>query len=420
MKFEKKTAAEIAAMSAEDQEKYIAAKEAHDTSVRKQEIEDALKPLKDEQKNLLKDIKDVAGTANSIEETMKTFNGGPSESVFMKALKDNADAIKESFSKGGVVELTFKAEDVSTHLITTGVATGGNNAPANYGAQITPPSNVNFRRPSVLDKLSKLTTSTATYAYTQTVPKNGDYGFVAEGGEKPPIDFTIETKYANPVKIAAHMHLTEESVQDIPALESIARDFLRKKHDLKFENGVLFGTGASNEPKGATEYGRTFVAGSMAAKVVKPNIMDVINAAVTDIYTTHNYQDETPYEANTVLINPIDFFLEFVSAKDERGLPLYPTASLFNQVTIGGITIMPHPSIPAGKIFVADLSKYNITEWLPYVVKIGWINDDFIKNQFAIVGESRFHAFVKKLDEQAFIYDDIATIKTAITKPVTP
>ena len=44
-------------------------------------------------------------------------------------------------------------------------------------------------------------------------------------------------------------------------------------------------------------------------------------------------------------------------------------------------------------------------------------NDDFIKNQFVILGESRFHAFVKKLDEQAFIYDDIATIKTAITKP---
>jgi hypothetical protein len=51
-----------------------------------------------------------------------------------------------------------------------------------------------------------------------------------------------------------------------------------------------------------------------------------------------------------------------------------------------------------------------------YTVKIGWINDDFIKNQFCIVGESRFHAFVKKLDEQAFIYDTIATIKTAITK----
>ena len=63
------------------------------------------------------------------------------------------------------------------------------------------------------------------------------------------------------------------------------------------------------------------------------------------------------------------------------------------------------------------MSKYNTTNYMPYTVKIGWVNDDFIKNQFVILAESRFHAFVKKLDEQAFIYDDIATIKTAITKP---
>ena len=45
------------------------------------------------------------------------------------------------------------------------------------------------------------------------------------------------------------------------------------------------------------------------------------------------------------------------------------------------------------------------------------LNDDFIKNRFVILGESRFHAFVKELDKQAFIYDDIDAIKQAITAP---
>ena len=144
--------------------------------------------------------------------------------------------------------------------------------------------------------------------------------------------------------------------------------------------------------------------------------MDVVNACITDIYTTHNYQDEMPYMANLVLVNPSDFYIQLVSAKDLNGLPLYPQAGLFNQVVIGGVTIVPEESIPAGKIFVCDMTKYNTTNYMPYTVKIGWVNDDFIKNQFVILGESRFHAFVKKLDEQAFIYDDIATIKTAITK----
>ena len=111
---------------------------------------------------------------------------------------------------------------------------------------------------------------------------------------------------------------------------------------------------------------------------------------------------------------PVPFYLQFVAVKNADGNPLYPTASLFNMVNIGGLTIIPERSIPDGKIFVADMSKYNVTDYVGYSVKIGWINDDFIKNQFVMLGESRFHAFVKKLDEQAFLYDDIATIKTAI------
>jgi len=143
--------------------------------------------------------------------------------------------------------------------------------------------------------------------------------------------------------------------------------------------------------------------------------MDVINAVITDIATTHNYEDETPYMANLVMVNPVDFFIQLVSAKDDQGRPLYPTASLFNQVVIGGVTIIPDEIVAVGQILVGDISKYYTTNYSPYHVKVGWVNDDFITNQFVILGESRFHAFVKKLDEQAFVYDSIATIKTAIT-----
>lgn len=63
------------------------------------------------------------------------------------------------------------------------------------------------------------------------------------------------------------------------------------------------------------------------------------------------------------------------------------------------------------------MSKYNITNYVPYSVRLGWINDQFITNKFTMVGESRFHAFVRNLDELAFVYDDYATIEAAITKP---
>ena len=327
-------------------------------------------------------------------------------------ISDNAEKIKEiKNQKHGLIEFEVKA----VGDMTTGSASNPDGIPDLLGVQTEAPSNANLRGSVVEPLVTTVNTNQSVYTYTETVPKDGDYGFIAEGTTKSELDFKVETRYAEPVKVAGYEILTEESVQDIPNLQSIATTFLRQKHDLKRQNGILFGNGVSPNPKGATAYGRAFVAGSMANTVTDTNFMDVVNACITDIYTTHNYQDEMPYMANIVMINPIDFFTQLVSAKDQRGLPLYPSASLFNRVTIGGVTIIPFEDIPAGKIFVADMSKYNVTNYVSYTVRIGWINDQFITNKFTMVGESRFHAFVKKLDEQAFIYDDIATVKTAIT-----
>lgn len=326
-------------------------------------------------------------------------------------IKENHDKIKSIQAQGhGVVEFTVKA----VGNMTTGSATNPDDIPELVGVQVAPPTNVNLRDTFVEQLTTNVSTSLAAYPYTESVPKDGDYAFVAEGAVKPQTDFKIETRYAQPVKIAAWVKLTDEAVQDIPGLQSIATDYLRKKHDLKKQNGLLFGDGVSPNPKGATEYARAFVAGDMLNAVDSPNFLDVINAAATDIYTTHNYEDEMSYMPSLVVINPVDFYLQLVSAKDGDGHPLYPTASLFNRVNIGGMTIIPDRAIPSGKIFVCDMSKYNTTRYMDYTVKIGWVNDDFIRNQFVILGESRFHAFVKKLDEQAFIYDDIDAIKNKI------
>lgn len=348
---------------------------------------------------------------NQLKERESNVTTKSYEQQLKEALIENKDKIQAIKSAGsGVVEIQLKA----VANITT--ANGVNTNPPNItGTQQAPLSNVNYRNLDVTPLTTNVNTSLAAYPYTETVPKDGDYAFIAEGTVKPQVDFTWETNYAKPVKAAAWIRLTDESVQDVAGLESVANDLLRKKHAIKKAKGILYGDGISPNPKGATTYGRVFSAGALALGVSNPNFMDVVNAAVTDIATTHNYEDEMPYMANLVMVNPNDFFLQLVSAKNADGLPLYPTASLFNQVVIGGITIVPEETIPAGKIFVADMSKYNTTNYMPYTVKIGYVNDDFIKNQFVILAESRFHAFVKKLDEQAFIYDDIATIKTAIT-----
>ena len=405
--FVEKTTSELEAMTPEQLDAYKADLKANQKAELSNEIKSAVEKA---QKNL----EDFLGNEISNQITEKGNKEVPTfKSEINKFISENAEKINSIRKAGsGVVEF-----EVSKAVIEVANATLPVAAPALQGVQVAPPSRANFRTAVINSMVTTIPTTQASYAYTETLPLSGDFGFVAEKGSKPNIDLKFETRYAAPVKVAAHMVLTEEAVQDIPNLQAIAYDFLRQKHDLKKEKGIVLGDGISPNPKGATVYGRAFSAGSLALSVVSPNFMDVVNACITDIYTTHNFTDEMPYMANIVLINPNDFFIRLVSAKDLNGLPLYPSASLFNQVNIGGVTIMPHEDIVAGKIFVADMSKYNTTDYMGYTVKIGWINDDFIKNQFCIVGESRFHAFVKKLDEQAFIYDTIATIRDAITKP---
>lgn len=332
-----------------------------------------------------------------------------------KFIKDNASEIKKIHSAGaGMIEFTTKV----VGDMTTGSATLPTAAPQLVGTQDAPAGNINLKTTFIDELITTFETDLASYPYTESEPKDGDFNFVAEGAIKPQTDFKITTRWAAPVKIAAHTILTDESIQDIRGLQSIATDYLLKKHNLKRQNGILFGDGISPNPKGATVFGRAFVAGSMALEVTTPNIMDIINAAIVDIFTTHNYQDEEPYQASIALLNPIDFYLKFVAAKQpNNGLPLFPTAGLFNKVVIGGVTIIPKEEIPIGKLFVSDLSKYNVTNYVGYTVKMGFINDQLITNKFTMVGESRLHAFVKRLDEKAFIFDDILTIETAIKKP---
>lgn len=377
-----------------------------DKSMTKEQVTAEIEAQRETLKEFLgKEIAGQLAEQSKGDATMKTLH-----EQLIEAISEKADEIKETAKNGKFVEIELKA----VASVTTGSGTYPATPPALSGSQQAPLQNVNLRGVDVLGLTTNFNTGLASYPYTEAEPKEGGFDYVAEGGTKPQIDLKWSTRYANPVKVAAWMKLTEEAVQDVANLQSVATDFLLKQHNLKKARGILFGDGTSPNPKGATVYGRAFSAGALATSVTNPNFMDVVNACITDIYTTHNFTDEMPYMANIVMVNPNDFFINLVSAKDGNGLPLFPTASLFNQVVIGGVTIIPDEMIPAGKIFVADMSKYNTTNYLPYTVKIGWVNDDFIKNQFVILGESRFHAFVKKLDEQAFIYDDIATIKTAI------
>jgi len=341
----------------------------------------------------------------------KTFDDAFED--FLNENKENLDAILKA--KTGEIEFIYDAP--VSKVVGDITAAGGGDvaaAPVNHNTSL---SRVRLRDDNpLINMCNVIRTSKPSFPYTEMSPKDGDYTFVAEGGSKPQIDFQWAVRYAEPYKIAAHEILTEEAVRDLPRMMDTAKGYLKDRHDLFKANGIYFGDGTGENCTGATVIGRAFIAGDMADKFALngSTLMDQINAVITDIYTTHNYTDEVPYMPNVVLLNPVDFFLELQAAKDANNWALYGGVQLFSGYKIGNVTILPWEKIPAGSMFVGDMSKYNISNWVRYSVRLGWINDQFITNKFTIVGESRFHAFVKNFDEQAFVYDTIANVKAGI------
>ena len=331
---------------------------------------------------------------------------------FNTFLNEKSETIEELRLKGaGTILFTPKA----VGDLSTGSGTDVGTAPAVLHANL---NTFNFRDDSSLLALATTTSTNApALSYTEQTPKEGGYEFVAEAGTKPQTDFKWENRFIEPKKAAAYEVMSEEVVTDVARMESVAREYLEKTHNLFKANNLFFGPGTGVTPTGATVSARTFVATGMANvfPAGTSNFMDVVNAIITDIYRTQTFTDEASYMPNIVLINPIDFFIQLVGAKDGQGLPLYPQAGLFNEVRIGGVIIKPWIKIPAGKIFVADMTKMNVINYVPFSIRIGWINDQFITNQFTMVGESRYYQYIKNLDLQAFVYDDIATVQAAIT-----
>jgi len=419
MKFTYKTAEEIGKMSADEQNKYLADKNTHELEVRKEEIEKAVKPVQDDvtaiktaQTKAGEDIAAIKETVKSIEESQKSGSGVNWENVSSlveKHITENHEAIKTAFKTRGSFELSEEVMK-AVGIVTTANGTLPTALPINYVAQTAGVPNVRLRRPNLLDYVNTYNTNQKSLPYIEAVPGEGEFAVVAEGGLKPQLDIDWVTRWAEPQKFAGWIKVTEEAIEDIPRLRDLIVNYLREKHDL-FKESVVYTYIAANST--------TFVTPSpLADSVLMPTIMDVVNAMQLQIINTPNYTDEPDFFGDVVLMNVADFYKYFGAAKDAFGRPLfengYQGGRTFNY---NGYTFVATTRIAVGSIELMDSTKIDVTTYSPYRVEIGWVNDDFIKNQFVILGESRGHIVIKNHDKRAFVKGVIATIMADIEKP---
>lgn len=346
-----------------------------------------------------------------LEKRTKSNSEAPQSLVHMvdKWLSDNIETIKKNYkANNGIISLDGIEKAVGN--MTSANITLPTALPAGYVTEQQGASNVRLRRPSILDHVNTFSTDSKTLTYVEAEPGEGGFAVVLEGGLKPQLDLDFVERFVQPTKFAGWIKVTDELIEDFPRMRDVIVNYLREKHDL-FKEAQVYAYINTN----ATSYA---TGGSLAGSVTMPNIMDVVAAMQSQILNTPNYTDEPPFMGDTVLMNHADFFKYFGFAKDALGRPLYDNGYQSGMVfRLNGFSFVATPLVTAGNIVVYDSTKINVTNYIPYHVEIGWVNDDFIRNQFVILGESRGHIYATEHDKRAFVKASIAAVIADIAVP---
>lgn len=176
----------------------------------------------------------------------------------------------------------------------------------------------------------------------------GEAAIVAEGGKKPQISTSFTANTYPLLKIAATVKETDEIFKGQRRLSSVVEGDLARAV-LKKENENVISVIRSL----STAADVTYVGDGTDANITTRNMMEAILKAKAQI------ENETDYEADTIFMNPADFF-NMQIAKDSNGQYLaggwstgaYGNGSYTSAITPWGMRVIVNSNVTANAPFV--------------------------------------------------------------------
>jgi len=237
-------------------------------------------------------------------------------------------------------------------------------------------------------------------------------GMVAEGAAKPSSDVTFEQKTDNVRKIAVWMPVTDEALDDIPQLYSYIQELLRYDLKLKEEGQILKGDGQGNNLNGIMTQASAFNA---ALGQAGDTAIDTVRRSIYQV------RKQSKRAADAIVMTDLDWMnIELLKDADSR----YLFANLQGMVTpvLWGRPVVVSDSmdegVPAaggtaatgGEFVVGSFAQgARLYDRMAFTVKVGWINDDFVKNQRVLLVEERLGLAVRR--PYAFVKGRFAAAK---------
>lgn len=335
------------------------------------------------------ELERVIEQVQKLEEKGIKLRSQPGEAKSFIDLVKTDDAYKSLQAKGiSLAEMEVTKGEMASmkemKVTSAGVVT------PNYDPVIQPGIRQELR---IRDLLTTVPVSGQNYTYFRENLHTRGAGPVEEGGLKPTSNVTFTTATDRVKKIAVWMPVTDEALDDVPQLMAYLQELLRYDLKLEEERQILKGDGTGENLNGlmtqATVYDATLSrAGDTAIDLVRRAIYQV--------------RKQSMLSADGVVMTELDW-MNIELQKDGENRYLFANLQGLVTPVLWGRPIITSDSVDegdadtGGEFLVANFARSSVLfDRMSFLFKMGLINDQFIRNERALLVEERLGLGVRR------------------------
>ncbi|AKV07912.1 capsid protein [Pseudomonas fluorescens NCIMB 11764] len=346
--------------------------------------------LKKQIENQKGEIERVIEQVQKLEEKgVKLRNQNPEKKSFIDFVKGNDKYQALAQKSQSFAEMEVTKSDMAS-MAETKVTSAGLVAPQ-YDTVIqgAPRQNLLIR-----DLIPTTPVTGQSFTYFRELLHTLGAGMVAEGAAKPTSNVTFEQVTDIIKKIAVWMPVTDEALDDVPQLYSYIQELLRYDLELKREGQLLKGDGIGNNLNGIMTQATAFDTDLTKAT---DTAIDTVRRAI------YQARKQSKLPADAVVMSDLDW-MNIELQKDGENRYLFANLQGLSTPILWGRPVVASDSMDegdgattGGEFLTGSFQQgARIYDRMAFTIKVGMINDDFIKNQRAILVEERLGLAVRK------------------------